>query len=92
MIDLRAVILYFMAVIFLFTNDFNIFLMLLDALDIGGNIMKSRTSGTYQVMPKVGTERTSQMDESASSLYKGKGESRLFSHESIRFFSPSVLT
>ncbi|XP_071557006.1 uncharacterized protein [Temnothorax nylanderi] len=42
--------------------------------DIGGDIMKSRTSGTYQVMPKVGTGRTSQTDESATSLYKGKGE------------------
>ncbi|XP_024889050.1 uncharacterized protein LOC112465642 [Temnothorax curvispinosus] len=42
--------------------------------DIGGDIMKSRTSGTYQVMPKVGTGRTSQTDESGSSLYKGKGE------------------
>ncbi|XP_011699543.1 PREDICTED: uncharacterized protein LOC105456880 [Wasmannia auropunctata] len=42
--------------------------------DIGGDIMKSRTSGTYQVMPKVGAERVSQADKSASSLYKGKGE------------------
>ncbi|XP_036145724.1 uncharacterized protein LOC118646599 [Monomorium pharaonis] len=38
--------------------------------DIGGDIMKSRTSGTYQVMPKVGTGRASQMDESAPSFYK----------------------
>lgn len=49
--------------------------------------MKSRISGTYQVMPKVGTERANQMDESASSLYKGKGESRLFSRETIWFFA-----
>lgn len=36
--------------------------------------MKSKTSGTYQVMPKVDTEHTSQMDQS----FKGKEESRLF--------------
>jgi len=48
--------------------------------------MKSRTSGTYQVMPKVGMERASQTDESAS-LYKGKGESRLFPRETTRFFA-----
>jgi len=47
--------------------------------------MKSRTSGTYQVMPKVGMERASQTDGSAS-LYKGKGESRLFPREMTRFF------
>lgn len=47
--------------------------------------MKSRMSGTYQVMPKVGMERASQTDESASSIYKGKGESRLFSCKTTFF-------
>ncbi|XP_026823802.1 uncharacterized protein LOC113561498, partial [Ooceraea biroi] len=36
-----------------------------------GDFMKSKTSGTYQVMPKVGASQTHQ---SVSSLYKGKGE------------------
>jgi len=53
-------------------------------LGIGSDIMKSRTSGTYQVMPKVGMERASRTDESAS-FYKGKGESR-FPRETTRFF------
>lgn len=47
--------------------------------------MKNRMSGTYQVMPKVGVERASQTDESTS-LYKEKGESRLFSCKTTRFF------
>lgn len=55
----------------------------LNVLDIGGDIMKSRTSGTYQVMPKVGTERASQTDENASSPYNGKGKSRLLPRERI---------
>ncbi|XP_012055384.1 PREDICTED: uncharacterized protein LOC105618456 [Atta cephalotes] len=38
-------------------------------MDIGGDI--KRTSGTYQVMP---VDMEHQMDESASSFYKGKGE------------------
>ncbi|XP_011871310.1 PREDICTED: uncharacterized protein LOC105563918 [Vollenhovia emeryi] len=54
--------------------------------DVGDDIVRSRTSGTYQVMPKVGTERASQTDGSAPPLYKGKGESRLFPRETIRFF------
>ncbi|KAL0117743.1 hypothetical protein PUN28_008858 [Cardiocondyla obscurior] len=41
--------------------------------DIGGDI-KSKMSGTYQVMPKMDSEHATQV-ESASSLYKGKGES-----------------
>lgn len=53
--------------------------------------MKSRISGTYQVIPKVGTERASQTDESASSLYKGKGESRLLPRETTWFFSSPYL-
>lgn len=62
--------------------NFIVYFLWLDVtlqLDIGGDIMKNRMSGTYQVMPKVGVERASQTDESASPLYKGKGESRLFS-------------
>lgn len=43
--------------------------------DIGDGIMRSRTSGTYQVMPKVGPEGASQKDESI--LYKEKGQSKL---------------
>lgn len=38
--------------------------------------MRSRTSGTYQVMPKVGVERVNQADESI--LYKEKEQSKLF--------------
>lgn len=63
-----------------------VYFLWLDVLDIGGDIMKSRTSGTYQVMPKVGTEHASHMDESASSPYKEKGKSRLLSCETIWFF------
>lgn len=37
--------------------------------------MKSRTSGTYQVMPQIGAERASQMDEKI--LYKEKEQSKL---------------
>ncbi|CAL1673891.1 unnamed protein product [Lasius platythorax] len=40
---------------------------------IGDGIMKSKTSGTYQVMPQIGAERASQTDESI--LYKGKEQS-----------------
>ncbi|KYN33179.1 hypothetical protein ALC56_12512 [Trachymyrmex septentrionalis] len=53
--------------------------------DIRGDTMKSRASGTYQVMPKVGMERTYQTDESASSFYKGKGE------KSTRTLGPTEL-
>ncbi|XP_014480403.1 PREDICTED: uncharacterized protein LOC106747420 [Dinoponera quadriceps] len=38
------------------------------------DMTKSKTSGAYQMMPKVTTGRKSHTDENLSSLYKGKGE------------------
>lgn len=43
--------------------------------------MKSKTSGTYQVMPKVSVEGARQMD---NILYKGKEQSKFLA---IKFFA-----
>lgn len=52
----------------------------------GEDTTKSEASGAYQVMPKVITGRKSHTDESVSSLYKGRGESRLLLLEITRDF------
>nr|XP_012224262.1 PREDICTED: uncharacterized protein LOC105673305 [Linepithema humile] len=49
---------------------------------ISSGIAKSKTSGTYQVMPK-GVERASQADKNVLSLYKEKGESSVMTTTEI---------
>lgn len=61
---------------FLNTKFYEIFFIIWHFISgIGDGITKSKTSGTYQVMPKVGVERASQTDENV--FYKGKEQSKL---------------
>lgn len=50
--------------------------------------MKSKTSGTYQVMPKIGVEGAHQMDKI---LYKGKEQSKFLAIKFFAFVSFSLI-